>query len=85
MSDLKESGGLEQDSDYIILLYREYVNCKDAQISPKATAVTLDKNKFGSTGELDMDFNGSRQRFTEAEDVIVRPTVQEEEDNDLPF
>lgn len=86
MSDLKESGGLEQDSDYIILLYREYVNCKDAQISPKATAVTLDKNKFGSTGELDMDFNGSRQRFTEAEDVITRPQQRrEEEDDDLPF
>ncbi len=86
MSDLKESGGLEQDSDYIILLYREYVNCKEAQVSPGATTVTLDKNKFGRTGELDMDFNGSRQRFTEAEDVITRPTQSEEEnDNDLPF
>ena len=29
MSDLKESGGLEQDSDYIMLLHRPYVNSKD--------------------------------------------------------
>ena len=28
MSDLKESGGLEQDSDYVILLHRPYVNDK---------------------------------------------------------
>ena len=87
MSDLKESGGLEQDSDYIILLYREYVNCKEAQISPKAATVTLDKNKFGRTGEIEMDFDGARQRFTEAQDVITRPAAKktEAEDDDLPF
>lgn len=87
MSDLKESGGLEQDSDYIILLYREYVNNKsDVTVKPEPTTVTLDKNKFGSTGELEMDFNGKRQRFTEATDVIARPVRAEEgEDYDLPF
>lgn len=88
MSDLKESGGLEQDSDYIILLYREYVNDKsDAAVKPEPTIVTLDKNKFGSTGEFDMDFNGGRQRFEEAQDVITRPARTEEaaEDEDLPF
>lgn len=87
MSDLKESGGLEQDSDYIILLYREYVNDKsNAAIKPEPTIITLDKNKFGGTCELDMDFNGKRQRFTEAQDVITRPAATEEEANeDLPF
>ena len=87
MSDLKESGGLEQDSDYIILLYREYVNNKEAQISPKDTTVTLDKNKFGNSGELRMDFIGSRQRFVEADDVIARPAPRENsaEEGDLPF
>lgn len=87
MSDLKESGGLEQDSDYIILLYREYVNNKEAQISPEDTTVTLDKNKFGNSGELRMDFIGSRQRFVEADDVITRPAPQESgaEEGDLPF
>lgn len=88
MSDLKESGALEQDSDYIILIYREYVNDKsNSAIKPEPTTVTLDKNKFGSTGELDMDFNGRRQRFTEATDVITRPVALEEEneDFDLPF
>lgn len=88
MSDLKESGGLEQDSDYIILLYREYVNNKENHIDPKDTIITLDKNKFGNTGELHMDFIGIYQRFVEAEDVITRPVSQnaeEESTGDLPF
>lgn len=84
MSDLKESGGLEQDSDYIMLLYREYVNDKSAQIKPEATTVTLDKNKFGRTGEIEMNFDGVHQRFTIADDVIARPHT-EEQDGDLPF
>ena len=84
MSDLKESGGLEQDSDYIMLLYREYVNDKSAQIKPEATTLTLDKNKFGQTGEIEMNFDGVHQRFTIADDVIARPHT-EEQDGDLPF
>lgn len=84
MSDLKESGGLEQDSDYIMLLYREYVNDKSAQVKPEATTLTLDKNKFGKTGEIEMNFDGTHQRFTVAEDVIARPHA-EEQDGDLPF
>lgn len=84
MSDLKESGGLEQDSDYIMLLYREYVNDKSAQIKPEATTLTLDKNKFGRTGEIEMHFDGMHQRFTIADDVIARPHT-EEQDGDLPF
>lgn len=85
MSDLKESGGLEQDSDYIILLYREYVNNKEAQVNPSATTVTLDKNKFGRTGELEMDFIGSRQRFEEPFGTVARPQKTMEQDGDLPF
>lgn len=84
MSDLKESGGLEQDSDYIMLLYREYVNDKSVQIKPEATTLTLDKNKFGRTGEIEMHFDGMHQRFTIADHVIARPHT-EEQDGDLPF
>lgn len=85
MSDLKESGGLEQDCDYIILLHREYVNDKSGKVKPNETTVTLDKNKFGNTNELKFDFDGKYQRFT-TENSIVRPTNGEvTADDDLPF
>ena len=89
MSDLKESGGLEQDSDYVLLLHRPYVNDKsNDEIRPSSTTVTLDKNKFGNTQELKFNFDGNFQRFTELapEDEIARPKTDEEEiSDDLPF
>lgn len=90
MSDLKESGGLEQDSDYVVLLYREYVNNKsDPSIDKSKTIVTLDKNKFGITGEFELSFDGTRQRFTsKSNEEIQRPKANREEvtaKDDLPF
>ena len=93
MSDLKESGGLEQDSDYVLLLYRPYVNDKSgSDADPKDTTVTLDKNKFGSTREFRYEFDGRHQRFTELSDSvseIKRPVKHEaaadDIDEDLPF
>ena len=66
MSDLKESGGLEQDGDYIALLHRPYVlNKGDSNIKPEQTELLLDKNKFGRTGRIDLYFDLKYQRFSE--------------------
>lgn len=69
MSDLKESGGLEQDGDYIALLHRPYVlNKGDYSITPEQTELLLDKNKFGRTGKVNLHFDLKHQRFMEVED-----------------
>ena len=66
MSNLKESGALEEDGDYIVLLYREYVNDKNEDISDEGrTTLILDKNKFGKCGEIPLYFDLHYQRFTE--------------------
>lgn len=66
MSDLKESGGLEQDGDYIALLHRPYVlNKSDPLITPEHTELLLDKNKFGRTGKLNLHFDLKHQKFYE--------------------
>lgn len=83
MSDLKESGGLEQDGDYVLILKRPYVNDKKSEeADPTLTTVKLDKNKFGSTRELSFHFDGKRQRFSE-KDEIAKPAKQVT--SDLPF
>lgn len=66
MSDLKESGALEEDGDYIMLLHRPYVLDKtDKQHAPEDTFLILDKNKFGRTAALNLYFNAKQQRFSE--------------------
>lgn len=98
MSALKESGGLEQDSDYIILLHRDYVNDKSNEdIDAKDTDVILDKNKFGRTKELKFEFDGKYQRFSELGEADAGETketiahmsksdnLEVSDDEDLPF
>lgn len=66
MSDLKESGALEADGDYILLIHRPYVLNKGSRdISEHTTEVLVDKNKFGSTGKVDFYFDGQYQQFRE--------------------
>lgn len=65
MSDLKESGGLEQDGDYIALLHRPFVQNKSGEFEPEHTVLMLDKNKFGRTGKIDLYFDLKYQRFSE--------------------
>ena len=66
MNDLKESGGLEQDGDYIMILHRPYVMDREKH-QPEETELSLDKNKYGATGRMDMRFIGEYQRFLEVD------------------
>ena len=72
MSDLKESSGLEQDGDYILMLFRPHAQDKSIDRTnkcyvcpPNEAAVFIEKNKFGRTGQIELNFNGSQQTFTE--------------------
>lgn len=67
MSNLKESGALEADGDYIIILHRPFVLEKRVDINPEETDVLIDKNKFGETGIIKMMFKGKYQRFLEVD------------------
>ena len=63
MSDLRESGSIEQDADKIILLHRpEYYERDKEELKGKATVIVA-KNRNGPTGEVDMFFHKSQMRF----------------------
>lgn len=66
MSDLKESGVLEEAGDYVILLDRPYVQDKTSgAYEPQDTTLILDMNKFGSTGTIQYAFDFIYQSFSE--------------------
>jgi replicative DNA helicase len=71
MSNLKEAGELEADSDYVGILHRPYVLCKDSpgEVRPEDGYVLIDKNKFGRTGQIHLFLDGKHQTFYEVEGV----------------
>ena len=63
MSDLRESGAIEQDADVVMLLHREeYYKPKDASLKGKAELI-LAKQRNGPTDRLQLHFNVQQTRF----------------------
>ncbi len=63
LSDLRESGAIEQDADMVMFLYREaYYNKEKAD--DQTTDVIVAKNRNGPTGEVKLFFFKDFGRFT---------------------
>lgn len=66
MSDLKESGNIEEDSNTVLLLHRDdYHDIDLAGSDCSDTKVIIDKNRDGGNGVIDMKFYKGVQTFYE--------------------
>jgi replicative DNA helicase len=63
LSDLKDSGAIEQDADIVIMLNRA---SKDSEFPNKCECVVA-KNRRGETGVFDLNFEGEYYSFTSAD------------------
>ncbi len=64
LSDLRESGSIEQDADVVMFLYRdEYYNL-DTQ-NPGISEVIIGKNRNGEVKTIKLAWKGEYQRFGE--------------------
>ncbi len=72
LDDLKGSGAIPADADYVILLHRSLVRGVDgvsSAFSPRTT-VYVDKSRFSAGGSTTLLFLGERSRFVSEETAI---------------
>lgn len=71
LSDLRESGSIEQDADIVLMLYREsyYDEEKNETVvtDENKAQVIVAKNRHGGTGEIDLHWNGNYTMFSTPE------------------
>lgn len=66
LSDLRESGAIEQDADVVMMMYREDYYEEDSS-RPGVTDIFIRKNRNGPTSRLELMFKREQMRFYDIE------------------
>jgi replicative DNA helicase len=72
LSDLRESGSIEQDADIVMMLFREEYYAPTDENKGKAEAIIV-KHRNGATGDINLQFQGAMLRFSNREASMAEP------------
>ena len=77
LSDLRDSGNIEQDADVVIMLYREsYYNPNTPDDQKNIAECLIRKNRQGKIGTVPLVFFGDQTRFETLEGEWHRPEAR---------
>jgi replicative DNA helicase len=68
MSDLRESGSIEQDADIVMFIYRDDYYKKDQSEKPNIADIEVAKNRSGMIGRLELIFKPECTNFIDMEE-----------------
>lgn len=66
LSDLRESGAIEQDADLVMFLYRDEYYHPDSE-KKNVAEVIIAKHRHGETGSIELFWSGEHQKFLDYE------------------
>jgi replicative DNA helicase len=69
LSDLRESGAIEQDADVIAFIYKDESNKSGAQGPSNVVDVSIEKQRNGPTGTFRLVFQKEITRFRDLDDI----------------
>ena len=90
LSDLAESGAIEQVAENVFFTYYDYKINGNADKGKNIVTIVARKVRYGETGEIDLGFDGDKARFYNSvealqEDMSREMKVRNNEKDELPF
>jgi len=89
LSDLAESGAIEQVAENVFFTYYDYKINGNANKGKNVITIVARKVRYGETGEIDLGFDGDKARFYNSVELLqedmAREMKVEKHDDKLPF
>lgn len=79
LSDLRESGSIEQDADMVIFIHRpDFVGLGEGEGDKEKTEVIIAKHRNGETTSVEMRYKGDRLKFEEYGNSVYDQAASEQ-------
>ncbi|MSR86922.1 replicative DNA helicase [Candidatus Peribacteria bacterium] len=76
LSDLRDSGSIEQDADVVLMMYREDYYEEDSD-RPGMTDLYIRKHRNGPTGRVELLFKKEQMRFYDVDKSHSKPDIDD--------
>ena len=73
LSDLRESGSIEQDADVVMFIYRDEYYNPETTTKPQTAEIIIAKQRSGETGSVDLRWIGKYTKFADPEKHYQQP------------